>query len=299
MKPRGAVTFSEKDGRMNREETVWEQLDAARVDDAVIGEAYEAAGARPRSLLKTCIAQAHAAFGHALPFQESESSVAYPGVVLRRSVRPADWCLVLLEAVRGKSPRALDKRTGMEPQRARVEKETRDRQVKFEEESSRIGAEKRDAGSENADTPEMLAARHAVLAVLSAVFSGVSEIWVVIVEREDLTSERALAARSRAVDDLVYAGLELAGIENVCLLPEKKLLDILPRLAAEGPGRILVMGDPCWKLEALRCCSARNGIMVWCEGREPGDESDSRQRFLWPVLPPSFFREERIECREL
>ena len=32
--------------------TLWEELDAARVDDAVIGEAYEAAGARPRSSLQ-------------------------------------------------------------------------------------------------------------------------------------------------------------------------------------------------------------------------------------------------------
>ena len=304
---------------MDSGKTVWEQLEAARVDDAVIGEAYEAAGARSRSLLKTCIAQAHAAYAHILPLQAQESITGYPGITVRRSVRPVDWCLVLLEE-QGSFLGAGGYRTGF----------------------GHDGAGKRRAlfsAPEMEDAEEMDFARRGMLAALSAVFAGVAEVWAVIVESGDKPHGSLPGAM-----DLVFAGLELAGIENVCRLPEAELSGIFSRLGAEGPGRILIMGAPCWKDAALQCACAQDGIAVWCEGRvsgkmceepksAPGDaaakcagaacstraaaaaqsakgttqpeemalrschEEEEPWQTLWPLLPVSFFREERIECR--
>ena len=273
--------------------TLWEELDAARVDDAVIGEAYEAAGARPRSLLKTYIAQAHAAFGHVLPFSKEESAVSYPGTVIRRLSRPVDWCLALLPRSYAPS-HALPLLDGAGPGN---------------------GAEKRGDCAITGETAAMRAARQVMLAALCALFAGVSDVWALIVEDGDDADAKTHARR---VDNLIYAGLELAGVENVCLLSERRLLRLFPHLAAEGPGRILVMGEPRWRDRVLQCACARKGVLVWCEGgasasraaREGadavlsqneeeahGEEGSAPWRVLWPVLPASFFREERIECR--
>ena len=274
--------------------TLWEELDAARVGDAVIGEAYEAAGARSRSLLKTYIAQAHAAFGHILPFSKEESIVSYPGTAIRRLSRPVDWCLVLLPRSYAPS-HALPLLDGAGPGN---------------------GAEKRGDCAITGETAAMRAARQVMLAALCALFAGVSDVWALIVENGD---DAEAKTHARRVDNLIYAGLELAGVENVCLLSERRLLRLFSHLAAEGPGRILVMGEPHWRDRVLQCFCARKGVLVWCEGGasasraaqegadavlsqdgekgEHGEEESAPWRVLWPVLPASFFREERIECR--
>lgn len=273
---------------MDFEKAVWEQLDARRVDDDIIGDAYEAVDAPLRAELKTCIARAHAAFGHITPCLEQKSHVVYAGGEVRCSRRPAHWCLVLLD-------REENEDSGL---------------VNDTERDSLLTRAKKDLScSRNALTQEMRIARHAMLAALSAVFAGVCEIWVVIVESRESAERRSLSDRARTVSPLVYAGLELAGIENVCLLPHSALLDMIPCLAGKGPGRLLVMGNPCWKHEVLQYASARNGIAVWCEGAgvdetdicpealAPG-QKDVEWSLLWPILPVSFFQEERIECRD-
>lgn len=136
------------------------------------------------------------------------------------------------------------------------------------------------------------AAPRALAAAMPAQLAGVPLTWSIA-----LREKNAPAAIPPAP---VLAAWELAGIENVAtvdldsFMPRLRQFMASPECAAQGPGRVLILGAPGWNREICAICDERNALLRR-EGPAPrilltGDLSASYHELISALHPDADLR---------